>query len=90
MTGVFKLNVFSVKTNGKSNCGTCLKNQWNAYQSNSCLHLLTGLLKCETRYQEFPNMLFAVHLMLRVGEDLCCSQTYQRQFSAGLKAGSAV
>ncbi len=71
MMAVFKLNVFSVKTNGKSNCGTCLKNQWNAYQSNSCLHLLTGLLKCETRYQEFPNMLFAVHLMLRVGEDLC-------------------
>ncbi|ROK23432.1 Transmembrane protein 232 [Anabarilius grahami] len=32
---------------------------------------LTGLLKCETRYKEFPNMLFSVHFMLRVGEVLC-------------------
>ncbi|RXN17536.1 transmembrane protein 232-like [Labeo rohita] len=30
-----------------------------------------GLLKCETRYQEFPNMLFAVHFMLCIGEVLC-------------------
>uniref|UniRef100_A0A9J7Y474 Transmembrane protein 232 n=1 Tax=Cyprinus carpio carpio TaxID=630221 RepID=A0A9J7Y474_CYPCA len=39
--------------------------------SSIYLHSLKGLLKCETRYQEFPNMLFAVHFMLHVGEDLC-------------------
>ncbi|XP_016422426.1 transmembrane protein 232 [Sinocyclocheilus rhinocerous] len=39
--------------------------------SSIYLHSLKGLLKCETRYQEFPDMLFAVHFMLRVGEDLC-------------------
>ncbi|XP_059405830.1 transmembrane protein 232-like [Carassius carassius] len=42
--------------------------------SSKYLHSLKGLLKCETRYQEFPNMLFAVHFMLRVGEDLCALQ----------------
>ncbi|KAL1274489.1 hypothetical protein QQF64_027303 [Cirrhinus molitorella] len=42
------------------------------YQPSSIyLHSLKGLLKCETRYQEFPNMLFSVHFMLRVGEVLC-------------------
>ncbi|XP_016104534.1 transmembrane protein 232-like [Sinocyclocheilus grahami] len=39
--------------------------------SSIYLHSLKGLLKCETRYQEFPDMLFAAHFMLRVGEDLC-------------------
>lgn len=61
--------------NGRWNCGTCFvqcrKNQWNAHKVCSCLYLLTGLLKCETRYQEFPNMLFSVHFMMRVGEVLC-------------------
>ncbi|XP_058631684.1 transmembrane protein 232 isoform X1 [Onychostoma macrolepis] len=39
--------------------------------SSIYLHSLKGLLKCETRYQELPNMLFAVHFMLRAGEFLC-------------------
>ncbi|KAK9974168.1 hypothetical protein ABG768_022274 [Culter alburnus] len=44
----------------------------NGHQlSRVYLHSLKGLLKCETRYQEFPNMLFSVHFMLRVGEVLC-------------------
>ncbi|XP_073696120.1 transmembrane protein 232 [Garra rufa] len=38
------------------------------------LHSLKGLLKCETRYQKFPNLLFSVHFMLRVGEVLCGSK----------------
>ncbi|KAK7165257.1 hypothetical protein R3I94_003578 [Phoxinus phoxinus] len=44
----------------------------NRHQLSSIyLHSLKGLLKCETRYQEFPNMLFSVHFMMRVGEVLC-------------------
>ncbi|XP_051748862.1 transmembrane protein 232 isoform X2 [Ctenopharyngodon idella] len=44
----------------------------NGHQlSRVYLHSLKGLLKCETRYQEFPNMLFSVHFMLHVGEVLC-------------------
>ncbi|CAM4536402.1 unnamed protein product [Leuciscus chuanchicus] len=44
----------------------------NGHQLSSIyLHSLKGLLKCETRYQEFPNMLFSVHFMMRVGEVLC-------------------
>ncbi|XP_048045940.1 transmembrane protein 232 isoform X2 [Megalobrama amblycephala] len=44
----------------------------NGHQlSRVYLHSLKELLKCETRYQEFPNMLFSVHFMLRVGEVLC-------------------
>ncbi|KAI2664247.1 Transmembrane protein 232 [Labeo rohita] len=39
--------------------------------SSIYLDSLKGLLKCETRYQEFPNMLFAVHFMLCIGEVLC-------------------
>jgi len=33
----------------------------------SCLYLLTGLLKCETRYQEFPDLLYSIHFMIHVG-----------------------
>ncbi|XP_067293947.1 transmembrane protein 232 [Pseudorasbora parva] len=44
----------------------------NGHQlSKVYLHSLKELLKCETHYQEFPNMLFSVHFMLHVGEVLC-------------------
>ncbi|NP_001093523.1 transmembrane protein 232 [Danio rerio] len=39
--------------------------------SNIYLQRLKELLTCETRYQEFPDMLFAVQLMLCVWEVLC-------------------
>ncbi|XP_056108942.1 transmembrane protein 232 [Rhinichthys klamathensis goyatoka] len=40
----------------------------NGHQLSSIyLHSLKGLLKCETRYQEFPDLLFSVHFMMRVG-----------------------